>query len=121
MLEFNSDRKRMSIIARCPDGQVRLFCKGADTMIMARVKPTQPRITNVRLHLVSERRGLAVENVGMKTRRSYCGAKELRPLGEWVIRVAASRVTKELCHHELAPRSRHHARLAQGPGVMLVG
>ena len=52
VLEFNSDRKRMSIIARCPDGKVRLFCKGADTMIMARVQPTQPRISNVRMHLV---------------------------------------------------------------------
>eukprot|EP00123_Amoebidium_parasiticum_P018387 comp24187_c0_seq2/m.44324 comp24187_c0_seq2/g.44324 ORF comp24187_c0_seq2/g.44324 comp24187_c0_seq2/m.44324 type:complete len:1154 (-) comp24187_c0_seq2:702-4163(-) len=37
VLEFNSDRKRMSIILRCPDGKVRLYCKGADNMIMARV------------------------------------------------------------------------------------
>ncbi|GLI63173.1 hypothetical protein VaNZ11_005942 [Volvox africanus] len=51
VLEFSSDRKRMSIIARCPDSKIRLFCKGADTMIMARVMPRQPRITNVRHHL----------------------------------------------------------------------
>ncbi|KXZ52548.1 hypothetical protein GPECTOR_9g592 [Gonium pectorale] len=51
VLEFNSDRKRMSLIARCPDGKVRLFCKGADTMIMARITPTHPRSTVVRQHL----------------------------------------------------------------------
>eukprot|EP00124_Ichthyophonus_hoferi_P000614 Ihof_evm7s24 gene=Ihof_evmTU7s24 len=38
ILDFNSDRKRMSIILRCPDGKIRLFCKGADNMIMARIK-----------------------------------------------------------------------------------
>lgn len=53
VLEFNSDRKRMSIIARCPDGRIRLFCKGADTMIMARVRAVQPRMSHVRQHLVS--------------------------------------------------------------------
>lgn len=51
VLEFNSDRKRMSIIARCPDGRIRLFCKGADTMIMARVRAVQPRMSHVRQHL----------------------------------------------------------------------
>jgi phospholipid-transporting ATPase len=29
VLEFNSDRKRMSVIVRFPDGSIRLFCKGA--------------------------------------------------------------------------------------------
>ncbi len=28
VLEFNSDRKRMSIICRTPDGSLKLFCKG---------------------------------------------------------------------------------------------
>lgn len=35
--EFNSTRKRMSAIFRCPDGLIRLFCKGADTVIMERL------------------------------------------------------------------------------------
>ncbi|GFH14236.1 phospholipid-transporting ATPase [Haematococcus lacustris] len=51
VLEFDSDRKRMSIICRCPDGKVRLFCKGADTMIMARVRPGQQVTASVRAHL----------------------------------------------------------------------
>lgn len=35
--EFNSSRKRMSAIFRCPDGAIRLFCKGADTVILERL------------------------------------------------------------------------------------
>ncbi|DBB09563.1 hypothetical protein WJX82_007159 [Trebouxia sp. C0006] len=41
VLEFNSDRKRMSILCRLPDGRVRLYCKGADSMIYARLAPEQ--------------------------------------------------------------------------------
>lgn len=37
-LEFNSSRKRMSAIIRMPDGNIVLFCKGADSMIYSRLK-----------------------------------------------------------------------------------
>ncbi|XP_056587422.1 phospholipid-transporting ATPase IC [Triplophysa dalaica] len=37
LLDFNSDRKRMSIILRYPDGKIRLYCKGADTVIYQRL------------------------------------------------------------------------------------
>jgi phospholipid-transporting ATPase len=33
IIEFNSDRKRMTIIARMPNGKVRLYIKGADSVI----------------------------------------------------------------------------------------
>lgn len=36
-LEFNSSRKRMSAIVRMPDGKIKLFCKGADSMIYSRL------------------------------------------------------------------------------------
>ncbi|KAL1998752.1 hypothetical protein VTN02DRAFT_5633 [Thermoascus thermophilus] len=36
-LEFNSARKRMSAIVRMPDGTIRLFCKGADSIIYSRL------------------------------------------------------------------------------------
>ncbi|PKI85530.1 P-type phospholipid transporter [Malassezia vespertilionis] len=39
--EFNSTRKRMSTIVRLPNGQITLFCKGADTVIFPRLKPDQ--------------------------------------------------------------------------------
>ncbi|KAA8643472.1 hypothetical protein EYZ11_001424 [Aspergillus tanneri] len=38
-LEFNSSRKRMSAIIRMPDGTIRLFCKGADSVIYSRLAP----------------------------------------------------------------------------------
>ncbi|MCJ1381255.1 hypothetical protein MMC17_004364 [Xylographa soralifera] len=33
VIEFTSDRKRMSVIVRMPDGRISLFCKGADSTI----------------------------------------------------------------------------------------
>lgn len=35
--EFNSTRKRMSAIFRCPDGKIKLYIKGADTVILERL------------------------------------------------------------------------------------
>ena len=40
-LEFNSTRKRMSAIVRMPDGRIKLFCKGADSMIYSRLQSRQ--------------------------------------------------------------------------------
>ncbi|BGP19449.1 hypothetical protein JCM10213_006269 [Rhodosporidiobolus nylandii] len=36
-LAFNSARKRMSSLVRCPDGRVLLICKGADSVILQRL------------------------------------------------------------------------------------
>ncbi|GFY73021.1 phospholipid-transporting ATPase IA [Trichonephila inaurata madagascariensis] len=41
VLEFNSDRKRMSVIVRGPDGKIKLYCKGADTVIYERLSDRQ--------------------------------------------------------------------------------
>lgn len=43
ILEFNSTRKRMSVIVQMPDGTIRLLCKGADTVIYSRLAPGQQR------------------------------------------------------------------------------
>lgn len=37
VLEFTSDRKRMSVVARLPDGKIKIFCKGADTILLPRL------------------------------------------------------------------------------------
>ncbi|XP_072920242.1 phospholipid-transporting ATPase IC isoform X1 [Hemitrygon akajei] len=42
ILDFNSDRKRMSIILREPEGKIKLYCKGADTVIYERLHPDNP-------------------------------------------------------------------------------
>ncbi|KAH9073065.1 calcium transporting ATPase [Lactarius deliciosus] len=39
--EFNSTRKRMSTVVRGPDGKIKLYCKGADTVILERLAPSQ--------------------------------------------------------------------------------
>ncbi|XP_059845663.1 phospholipid-transporting ATPase IC [Hypanus sabinus] len=46
ILDFNSDRKRMSIILREPEGKVKLYCKGADTVIYERLHPDNPNKEN---------------------------------------------------------------------------
>lgn len=40
IFEFNSKRKRMSVIVRLPNGQLRLICKGADSKLEKRLAPT---------------------------------------------------------------------------------
>lgn len=41
-MEFNSDRKRMSILLRDPeDGLIKLYTKGADSIIKKRLDPRQ--------------------------------------------------------------------------------
>lgn len=40
--EFNSTRKRMSAIVRGPDHRIKLYCKGADTVILERLAPENP-------------------------------------------------------------------------------
>lgn len=51
VLEFNSTRKRMSTIFRCPDGKVRCYCKGADTVILERLSPDNPIVEATLVHL----------------------------------------------------------------------
>lgn len=34
VIEFNSDRKRMSVIVKAPNGEIKVLCKGADSVLM---------------------------------------------------------------------------------------
>jgi len=38
VIEFDSTRKRMSVIVRTPDGRILVICKGADSIIEKRLK-----------------------------------------------------------------------------------
>nr|XP_060617075.1 phospholipid-transporting ATPase ID-like [Anolis sagrei ordinatus] len=40
ILDFNSVRKRMSVIVRCPKGKLTLYCKGADTILFELLHPS---------------------------------------------------------------------------------
>lgn len=51
VLEFNSTRKRMSTVVRTPEGQIKLYCKGADTVILERLAPNQSYVEKTLVHL----------------------------------------------------------------------
>ncbi|KAJ9596817.1 hypothetical protein L9F63_012150, partial [Diploptera punctata] len=47
VLEFTSTRKRMSVIVRNAAGKIKLYCKGADTVIYERLSPDGQQFTDV--------------------------------------------------------------------------
>jgi phospholipid-transporting ATPase len=49
--EFNSTRKRMSAVIRTPDGRIKLYTKGADTVILERLAPNNPYVNATLEHL----------------------------------------------------------------------
>ncbi|KAG1716196.1 hypothetical protein ID866_936 [Astraeus odoratus] len=49
--EFNSSRKRMSTVVRAPDGKIKLYCKGADTVILERLATHQLYTDKTLAHL----------------------------------------------------------------------
>lgn len=51
VLDFDSDRKRMSVIVKMPDGKIVLICKGADTVIQERLGPRQGFLEVTLAHL----------------------------------------------------------------------
>ncbi|XP_021014483.1 phospholipid-transporting ATPase ID isoform X1 [Mus caroli] len=52
ILDFNNIRKRMSVIVRNPEGKIRLYCKGADTILLDRLlPPTQELLNSTTDHL----------------------------------------------------------------------
>uniref|UniRef100_A0A8C9TE73 Phospholipid-transporting ATPase n=1 Tax=Scleropages formosus TaxID=113540 RepID=A0A8C9TE73_SCLFO len=63
LLDFNSDRKRMSVILRFPDGKIRLYCKGADTVVYERLHPSSKH---------KERTQSALEAFANETLRTLC-------------------------------------------------
>ncbi|RZB99428.1 Phospholipid-transporting ATPase 3 isoform C [Glycine soja] len=72
VLEFNSTRKRQSVVCRYPDGRLVLYCKGADNVIYERLADGNNNIKKVtREHL---------EQFGSAGLRTLCLAyKELHP------------------------------------------
>ncbi|XP_065757867.1 phospholipid-transporting ATPase IB-like [Muntiacus reevesi] len=65
VLEFSSNRKRMSIIVRTPEGQLRLYCKGADSVIYERLSENSLFVEETLVHL---------ENFAKEGLRTLCVA-----------------------------------------------
>lgn len=74
--EFNSTRKRMSAIFKMPDGTIKLFCKGADTVILERLDPEFNPYTHATLrHL---------EDYAAEGLRTLCIASRTIPKEEYL-------------------------------------
>ncbi|OWZ12877.1 hypothetical protein PHMEG_00013890 [Phytophthora megakarya] len=85
VLEFNSTRKRMSVIVKDPNGGVKLFCKGADTVMYERLRPTNdPAVKQTRNLTLQHMEQFASE--GLRT--LVIGTTDVDPefFDSWVIR-----------------------------------
>jgi phospholipid-translocating ATPase len=65
VIEFSSSRKRMSIIVRMPDNRICIFCKGADSTVMERLKLSDLALEKASKidRLVQERQSLEAQEV----------------------------------------------------------
>ncbi|XP_066062815.1 phospholipid-transporting ATPase ID isoform X1 [Chamaea fasciata] len=57
ILDFNNIRKRMSVIVRSPEGKIRLYCKGADTILLERLHPVNQDLTGITTDHLNEYAG----------------------------------------------------------------
>ncbi|NWV27013.1 AT8B2 ATPase, partial [Origma solitaria] len=57
ILDFNNIRKRMSVIVRSPEGKIRLYCKGADTILLERLHPINQDLTSITMDHLNEYAG----------------------------------------------------------------
>ncbi|KAG1879890.1 Ca-transporting ATPase [Suillus subluteus] len=73
--EFNSTRKRMSTIVRTSSGSIKLFCKGADTVILERLAKAQ---------LYTEKTLIHLEDYATEGLRTLCIAYRDIPEAEYV-------------------------------------
>ncbi|XP_069480865.1 probable phospholipid-transporting ATPase IM [Ambystoma mexicanum] len=54
ILDFNNYRKRMSVIVRNPHGQIKLYSKGADTILFARLHPSNAALQSLTTEHLNE-------------------------------------------------------------------
>ena len=48
VIEFDSTRKRMSVILRTPENKILVICKGADSIVEKRLKPGQKALAKTK-------------------------------------------------------------------------
>ncbi|XP_068012406.1 phospholipid-transporting ATPase IK isoform X2 [Melanerpes formicivorus] len=67
MLDFSSDRRRMSVLVRDPQGRIRLYTKGADTVILERLQRRGPSESFTEM---------ALDHFAQETLRTLCLASK---------------------------------------------
>ncbi|XP_017261311.1 phospholipid-transporting ATPase ID isoform X2 [Kryptolebias marmoratus] len=65
ILDFNNVRKRMSVIVKNPEGHIKLYCKGADTLIFDRLDPSCSRLMNETSEHLSEFAGEGLRTLAL--------------------------------------------------------
>ena len=75
IIEFTSTRKRMSVIVRTPDGRIKLYIKGADSVILARLgdDPTASHKRKHERNIIQHLEDFAAE--GLRT--LCCASREI--------------------------------------------
>ncbi|KAK7891040.1 hypothetical protein WMY93_023003 [Mugilogobius chulae] len=65
ILDFNNVRKRMSVIVRNPLGQIKLYCKGADTIIFERLDVSNLELMDITSEHLSEFAGEGLRTLAL--------------------------------------------------------
>ncbi len=52
LLEYSSERKKMSVVVRCPDNIIRIYCKGADSVIREKITLNSELLNYTEDHLM---------------------------------------------------------------------
>jgi phospholipid-translocating ATPase len=104
VIEFSSKRKRMSIIVRFPNGKICIFCKGADSAILPRLK-----LASLAMEKASE--------VGRRSsvRKSVEAEEALRRMSEHSPRTSFSRASMSLSRPSI---SRNRKSIGHGRSSM---
>uniref|UniRef100_A0A8D1R2U5 Phospholipid-transporting ATPase n=1 Tax=Sus scrofa TaxID=9823 RepID=A0A8D1R2U5_PIG len=67
-LDFNNFRKRMSVIVRNPEGQIKLYSKGADTILFERLHPSNEDLLTLTSDHLSEFAGEGLRTLAIACR-----------------------------------------------------
>ncbi|KGL84223.1 putative phospholipid-transporting ATPase ID, partial [Tinamus guttatus] len=97
ILDFNNLRKRMSVIVRSPEGRIRLYCKGADTILLERLGPGERELSAVTADHLNEYAG-----EGLRTLLLAYRDLEEGYYVEWSERLRQARGTAEAREDRLA-------------------
>lgn len=63
VIEFTSARKRMSVIVKTPEGKIKIFCKGADSVIYERLMSTSLETSDLDLEYTDDFRETTLEHL----------------------------------------------------------
>ncbi|KAJ3235827.1 hypothetical protein HDU81_011406 [Chytriomyces hyalinus] len=96
ILEFNSDRKRMSVIIKRPEGQLVLLVKGADSVIFERLAKTEDGDPDNTLQSATAKHLEAFANQGLRT---LCLAYKIIPNYEYEAWEEKYRAAQNSVHH----------------------